>query len=238
MSTLSGNNKKVLSLSADQRKAALDSLLDVTLLTPDYVLTLVLSVMIVVVGLLIDSASVIIGGMVVAPLLSPILALAMGIILQDFRMMKRAVKTLLISVGVVVLLAVFLTLFSSRGMTEEIIERQAASLAHLIIAISAGVLAAISLARPDVPSRLTGIAVSVALLPPLAVTGIGVAFKNWELVRGSFLLFVINLIGIVFSALIVFSLMGFSLSRRDAAEILKKEEEEAKEEWKQLTPEE
>ncbi|MEA3249497.1 MAG: TIGR00341 family protein [Patescibacteria group bacterium] len=226
--------KKILSLSADQRKSALDSLLDVTLLTPDYVLTLTLSVIIVVVGLLIDSASVIIGGMVVAPLLSPILALAMGVILQDFKMMKRAIKTLAISVGVIVLLAIFLTLFSSGGITEEIAERSAASLAHMIIAMSAGVLAAISLARPDVPSRLTGIAVSVALLPPISVTGIGVAFGNWELVSGSFTLFLINLLGIIFSALIVFSLMGFSRSRRDAAQILKKEEKEAEEEWNEL----
>jgi uncharacterized hydrophobic protein (TIGR00271 family) len=231
------NNKALISLTSEQRKEALDSLLDVTLLTPDYVLTLVLSVMIVVIGLLINSASVIIGGMVVAPLLSPILAMAMGIILQDFKMMKRAVKTLSISIVIVMVLAILLTLFSSRGMTAEIDERSVASLGHLIIAISAGILAAISLARPNVSSRLTGIAVSVALLPPLAVTGIGVAFGNWSLTRGSFVLFLVNLFGIVFSALIVFSLMGFALSKRDAAEILKKEEQEAEEEWKELKKE-
>ncbi len=232
------NNKKILSLSAQQRKDALDILLDVTLLTPDYALTLVLSVIIVVIGLLINSASVIIGGMVVAPLLMPILALAMGIILQDFKMMKRAIKTLAVSVGAVLVLAALLTLFSSHGMTDEISERSAASLSHLIIAISAGILAAMSLTRSDVPSRLTGIAVSVALLPPISVTGIGIAFGNWGLVRGSFLLFMINLVGIVFSALIVFSLMGFSLSRRDASEILKKEEKEAEQEWEDLKPKE
>lgn len=236
---MANSHPSIFSLTAEQRRKTIDQLLDVSLLTPDYVLTLAMSVTIVAVGLLMDSASVIIGGMVVAPLLSPIMTLAMGVVLADFRLLSKALRTLGISVAVVILLAILLTLFyPSSGMNGEILERSRASLSHFIIAVASGILASFAFARPDTSSRLTGIAVSVALLPPIATTGVGIAFTNWSLTSGSLTIFVLNLMGIVFSAVIIFSLMGFYNSRRDAEKILKKEEKEAEKEWQGLKPKE
>jgi uncharacterized hydrophobic protein (TIGR00271 family) len=228
-------NSKTFALTQEQRKLTIEQLLDVSLFTPEYVMLLILSSLIVIAGLLIDSASAIIGGMVVAPLLPPILAMSMGFALADLRLLRKSMKTLLVSIAVAVALAAVLTLFAKpNGMTGEILERSSASLAHFMIAVCAGVLAAYSHAKPNVSSALTGIAVSVALLPPIAVTGIGIAALDWNLVSGSLLLFILNLIGIIFPATMIFSVMGFYPMRRHARQTLNKEEKEAAEEWKDL----
>ncbi|MFC1639023.1 TIGR00341 family protein [Patescibacteria group bacterium] len=229
---------RLFSLRPEQRRRCIDQLLDVSLLTPDYLLTLGLSVTIVAIGLLMDSASVIIGGMVVAPLLSPIMTLAMGIVLADFRLLSNALRTLAFSLLIVFGLSVLLALFyPSPGLNGEILERSRASLAHFIIAVAAGVLAAFAFTRPEKSTRLTGIAVSVALLPPVVTSALGIALADWSLMTNAFAIFILNLMGIVFSAIIIFSLMGFYNSRRDAEKILEKEEKEAEQEWEGLKPE-
>ncbi len=222
-------------LSQTQRKEAIDKLLDVTLLTPEYMMLLLLSSLIVIAGLIIDSASAIIGGMVVAPLLSPILAMSMGFALADFRLLRKASRTLAISVALVIAVAAVISLFGKKPEpSSEILIRSSASLGHFLIAVCAGVLAVFSHCRSSISSSLTGIAVSVALLPPIAVTGIGVAMLDWNLVSGSLVLFILNLIGIVFPAIMIFSVMGFYPMRKHARQTLQKEEKEAAKEWKDL----
>ncbi len=215
--------------------SAIDQLLNVSLLTPEYVMLLLLSSLIVVAGMLVGSASAVIGGMVVAPLLSPILTMSMGFALADFKLLRKASRTLAISVALVIALAAVVSLFASPGeLNGEILERSNVSLAHFLIAVCAGILAAYSHAKPNVSSALTGIAVSVALLPPIVVTGMGVALLDWGLVSGSLLLFILNLIGIIFPATMLFSVMGFYPMRKHARETLVREEKEATKEWKEL----
>ena len=226
--------QKMFEVSVEQRKKTIDQLVEVSLLTSDYFLLLGLSVLIVVSGLLINSASVIIGGMVVAPLLSPIMAMALGVVLADFKLIRKALVTLAVSVAVVVFFSLMMSLFyPSRGLNSEILERSSASLAHLIIAIASGILASFAFAKPNISSTITGIAVSVALLPPIAATGIGIALTDWGLVSGSFMMFVLNFLGIVLSATVVFSLMGFYPVRRQAEAKLREEELEAMREKKE-----
>src|SRR5690606_29373548 len=120
-------NPKLFAVSVEQRKQTIDQLVEVSLLTSDYLLLLGLSVLIVVSGLHLNSASVIIGGMVVAPLLSPIMATALGVVLADFKLMKKAVITLMISVAMVVVFSAIMTLFfPGRGFGTEILERSSA----------------------------------------------------------------------------------------------------------------
>ena len=204
----------------------MDQLVEVSLLNPTYVLLLVLSVLIVVAGLLIGSAAVIIGGMVVAPLLSPILTMAMGVVVADFKLIKKATVTLLVSIVVAVLFSVLLSLFHlDRELNSEIMERTQVSFAHLIIAVAAGVAAAFAFVKPNISPTITGIAVSVALLPPIATTGIGIVMIDWIVVSGSFKLFALNLFGIIAAATSVFSLMKFYTVRREASIKLKEEEQ-------------
>lgn len=224
---MSLSRPKLFTLTVGERKEAVDDLIDASAPNGDFFLLLVLSVVIVVSGLLINNVAVIIGGMVVAPLLSPILGMAMGVVLADFKLIRRSSRTMVISALLVFAFSIVMTLFyPSRGLNSEIMSRSTASLAHLIIAIASGIAASFALAKPRISATLPGIAVSVALLPPLAVTGVGVAFVNWELMIGSLTLFLVNFIGIVLASTVVFSLHGFYPVRKQAEVLLKQEEKE------------
>jgi len=221
------NHSKLFTIDVKDRKAAVDNLIAVSAPNGDFFLLLVLSVLIVVSGLLINNASVIIGGMVVAPILSPILSMAMGVVLADFKLIRRAARTVLVSLLLVILFSAVMTLFyPSRMLNVEILTRSQASLAHLVIAIASGIAAAFALAKPNLSATIPGIAVSVSLLPPLAVTGIGAAMGDWRLTSGSLVLFLVNLIGIVLASTVVFSLLGFYPLRKQAEVILKEEEKQ------------
>lgn len=219
---------KLLNVTQERRKTAIDQLILDSSPDADFFLLLILSILIVVPGLLINNAAVIIGGMVVAPLLSPILSLALGVVLSDFKLIGRSLRTLAISLGVIALFAAIIALFyTEHPAGSEIQSRSSASVTYLIIAIASGVAAAYALIDEQLTARLPGIAVSVALLPPVAVAGIGIAYGNINLITGSLAQFGLNLIGIVFSSMILFSLMGFYPVRK---EVEKKLKETAKQE--------
>lgn len=178
----------------------------------DFYFLLIVSTLITTLGILVENAAVVIGGMLIAPLLSPILALGLGIVTTNQESIKRSIYTILKSTGIVGGIS-FLTAFLI-GTTEpldniEILQRIRPSLPYMYIAILSGVGATYAWAKPKLSARLPGIAVVVALLPPLCVTGIGLSEFNREIVTGSFQLFLINLLGIGASSAIVFSLFGF-----------------------------
>ena len=219
----------VFQISQEERKAAIDSLIEQSTPKFDFFLLLILSIFIVVPGLFMNNPAVIIGGMVVAPMMSPILSLALGMSITDFRLMRRSLQTLFY--------ALVLTMFTSMVMSffyhtvdagTEILTRTYPSLSDLLIAIASGIAASFALVRPNLSATLPGIAISVSLLPAIAVTGIGFAFGDLQLITGSITLFAINLLGIIFSAIIIFNLFGFFQARRESEKKLKEEAETIK----------
>lgn len=215
---------KLFRLTIEDRKKSIDNLIESSSPNSDFFLMLILSTAIVVPGLLIDNASVIIGGMVVAPMLAPILTLALGITLSDFKLIRRSAVTILLSMLTVILIALLMGLFKhGASLGQEVFSRAEVSLAYLLISIASGAAAAFALSKPNLSAALPGVAVSVALLPPLAVTGIGLSSANLVLVTGSLALFFVNLIGMQFAALVVYSLMGLYPVRAQVGEKLQKE---------------
>ena len=186
-----------------------------------FVFMLLCSVVIATFGLLANSAAVIIGAMIIAPLMNPIISLSFGIVSSNARLSGRAIGTILL--GVVV------TLLVSYGMTEligwrvggsEIASRARPSLLDLGVAIAAGAAAAFAYTRPHVSSALAGIAIAVALVPPLCTVGIALAFGDgasteeglsvdYVSPRGPFVLFMTNLVGITLAASTVFCVRYF-----------------------------
>ncbi len=201
----------------------------------DFYLLLILATLIVVPGLLLNNVSVVIGGMVVAPLLSPILSFGMGIVTADFKLIRRSSKTIMAAVLLAVAAGLIMSLFNSgQGLNAEITSRSSVSVAYLVVAIASGAAASFALIKPAISAAITGIAVSVALLPPIAVIGIGLSLGAWSLAAQAFALFAVNFIGIVFSSLVIFSLYGFSRAQRTVEKKLVKEEKELKQEQKQM----
>jgi len=121
-------------------------------------------------------------------------------------------------------------LFGVGKVSAELIALTEPSFLYIGIAIVAGFAATFALVKPKLNEVLPGVAIAIALIPPLAMVGVGIAKWDWALITNSFLLFALNVIGIVFASMITFSLMNFYVKRRVARETIKEEEEKLEEE--------
>jgi uncharacterized hydrophobic protein (TIGR00271 family) len=197
---------------------------------PAFFLLVGLSVLMATLGLAINNASVVIGSMLLTPILSPILSLALGIVMADGALLRRSAKTLFASALLGISLAFITTIFLHYPFREEILSRAEPSLTYFAIAFIAGFAVAFARVKPDMSEAIPGIAISVALIPPLAVIGMGLARLNWDVASGAFLLFITNIIGIIFATMIVFSLMNFYIKRNIAGAAMTKEDRDLKKE--------
>lgn len=194
-----------------------------------------LSVLMATLGLMLDSASIVIGSMLLAPLMYPILGVALGLVMSNGSVLTRSFLTLLksfiIGLG---LSSVAAVLFgdSAAYATSEIMARIEPNLVHFIVALVAGLAVSFALAQPEWSETLPGIAISVALIPPLATVGVGIAAFDLAIVSGSLVLLAINLIGIIFAAMVSFSLMNLYQKQNIASSTIKREDERLEEEKK------
>ena len=178
-----------------------------------FAILLVLAASIASFGLLGDSVAVVIGAMIVAPLMLPIMGLAFSISIGD---RDRIVNSLLVSLaGIAMAVTVgFLLTLPVAGLLHpqnngQIMARTAPHLLDLLAALATGMAGAFALARRDVSDTLPGVAIAVSLVPPLANVGILLALGQPELASGSLLLFVTNYVAILLTGTLVFVLMGF-----------------------------
>jgi uncharacterized hydrophobic protein (TIGR00271 family) len=185
-----------------------------------YWLVLVLSGAIATLGLAIDSSAVVIGAMLVAPLLAPVVGLALALAVGDGRLAVQTGAVVAGSTVAVVLTSALLTfLLPFQTITLEISARARPTTLDLAVAVFSGLVAVVvTVARGSrLSAALPGVAISVALIPPLAVTGFGIGSGwNGELIYGSMLLYGANLAGIVLSGMGVFLLVG--MQRGDVVE--------------------
>ncbi len=176
-----------------------------------YLVLIVLSTMLATVGLFQSSVAVIIGAMLLSPLMSPIVSMAMGLLRHDTEMLGRSLAK--IAVGVVVALlsgAAISMLFPGKPVTPEMQVRLNPSLLDLAVALIAGIASAYAKAHKEILESLAGVAIAVALIPPLAVAGIGLGRGDLFFFSQAFLLFFTNLIGISLAATFTFRILGYS----------------------------
>lgn len=218
-------------LNQEERNTAIDKLVSGASPGAEFYMLLILATIITSLGVLLDSAAVVIGGMLVAPIISPILSLSMSIVMADFKLLFQSAKVLLGSISVVVIISLVIGLFYLNvELTGELTSRAVTSVGYLVVAIAAGVAAAFAFARPSLSEAIPGIAVTVALLPPLVVVALAITLADSEIFVKSLGLFLLNLLGIIFAAIIVFSLMGFYGQRKQAEKKLEKEIEKKEKE--------
>ncbi len=176
--------------------------------------------MIASLGLISNSTAVVIGAMIIAPLMDPILSLVFGLAVSDGRLIRRSAVT----VGFGVLAVVGTASLISWGLgishvQSEITGRTSPNMIDLGIAIAAAVAGSFSMTRKHLSNSIAGVAIAVALVPPLCVCGIvftlgsemvavfgrgTVAGLTNQIAEGSFLLFLANLIGITVTSLVCF----------------------------------
>ena len=176
-----------------------------------------MSVLIAVMGLLADSTAVVIGAMLVAPLMGPVLGSAAALVIGEPRQFLRQLAVMTVgSAGAVGLAAGTSLIFpgSMDPLPAEIVARTSPNLLDLGIALAAGAAGAYAQIRRAAADALTGVAVAVALVPPLAVVGITLEIGEYAMSLGAVLLFLANVAGIIMSAAITFLLCGVAASRR------------------------
>ena len=171
-------------------------------------------------GLISNSTAVVIGAMIVAPLMDPILSLAFALSISNNKLAKRSLMTVVIGVIAVIATAALLSLLLDVSeVNREMTSRTAPNLIDLGVAVAAAVAGSFSMTRERLSNSLAGVAIAVALVPPLCVCGIGLSMGNEvvavfgrgtvagltnQISEGSFLLFVVNLIGITVASLFIF----------------------------------
>jgi len=183
----------------------------------DFFLLVVLSCIIATLGLLTNSPATIIGAMLVAPLMSPIIGLGLSSITGDSHMLRNAASALARGATIAVFISFLLALInrslpfiSLQELPSEVLARMHPSPIDLGIALAGGLAAAFALAMPNISAALPGVAIATALMPPLCTVGVGLAFQRLDVAGGAFLLFITNAITIAFAAMLVFFALGFN----------------------------
>lgn len=178
-----------------------------------YWLQLVVSIGIATLGLVVGSSAVIIGAMLVAPLMGPIIALAMGLATGSPFLVLRAAGRILVSLGVAIGgAATIALLLPFHELNSEILARTSPTVLDLLTAgfcALAGVYASL---RPgsDTATTAAGTSIGISLVPPLCASGFGLGTSNWAVAGGAVLLFLTNLVAIIFVGTLAFVAAGFN----------------------------
>jgi uncharacterized hydrophobic protein (TIGR00271 family) len=205
-----------MELTEATREQLYRSILDSSHLDLEYVSMLAFAGLIALFGLLQNSVAVIIGAMLISPLMNPILAAALALILGDWSLGRRAASALAWSIGGVIALTCLVAwLTPLKQVTPEILARTNPNLLDLLIAVLAGLAGTLALRGGPVSlTIIPGVAIAVAVIPPLAVVGFSLSTRHGAMAWGGFLLFITNLVSILISAALVFRLMGFAPHER------------------------
>jgi uncharacterized hydrophobic protein (TIGR00271 family) len=161
-----------------------------------------------------DSTAVVIGAMLIAPLMTPIMATSAAIIMGWPKRAARAALTVLGGavggIALAFLIGTYIPALVSLADNSQIASRTSPTLLDLLIALTAGAAGAFAMTREDVSDSLPGVAIAVALVPPLSVVGITLSLGAFDESRGALLLFMTNLVCIILSGTVVFVLTGFA----------------------------
>ena len=192
----------------------------------NFIVLLSLATVIATYGVVTDSTASVIGAMIIAPLMTPIMAVAAAVILGSTIRVRNALRLVISGILGVIVLAMLLTFFIPDSViafttNSQITSRVSPGLLDLMIALAAGAAGAYAIGRQEIADSLAGVAIAISLVPPLSVVGISLAKGQWVDSGGAFLLFLTNFFAILLAGAIVFRLMGleqlgFSDASKDA----------------------
>ncbi|HEY9018309.1 TIGR00341 family protein [Thiomicrospira sp.] len=177
-------------------------------LNVNYLVLVALSTVVAAIGMIEDNVAIIIGGMVIAPLLGPNLALGLATALADLDLMKKSLISGIAGVGLAIGLAMLISLVVPIDISVgELQSRTYVELPAVVLALASGAAAALSVTT-GVASVLVGVMVAVALLPPAVVLGLMLVLGHFDLALGAGLLLAVNIVSVNLSSKIVFFLKG------------------------------
>ena len=162
-------------------------------------------------GLLLNSAAIIIGAMLISPIMKPILGMSFSITTGDSKLFSRAIASILFGSLFAITISIIITLIvPTRALTSEILARTQPTIIDLFVAFASGAAGAFILQNNKDLTVLPGVAIATALMPPLCVVGAGIAMRDFSVALGGFLLFLSNFIAINLAAALIFKLVGIT----------------------------
>lgn len=204
----------VLGCSADQRRAVIAAMLRRgPSESAGYWLQLFVAVGIATMGLVLGSTAVVIGAMLIAPLMGPIVSFGMGLAVgSPFLVLRSGLRILMSIVMAVVSSSVITSLLPFHDLNAEIAARTTPTVLDLLTASFCALAGVYASMRPasDVASTAAGTSIGISLVPPLCASGYGLATTDWNVAGGAALLFLTNLVAIVLVGTLSFSAAGFN----------------------------
>jgi uncharacterized hydrophobic protein (TIGR00271 family) len=171
---------------------------------------LLLSAVIASAGVVSDSTATVIGAMIVAPLMTPILGIVLAVVLGDAPNLRRCLLLVIFGaaavVGVAWLGGFFVSYPIVAATDSQVAARITPGLVDLIAALATGAVGSVALARSDISDTLPGVAIAISLVPPLAVVGLTLESGAPHQALGAFLLFTTNVAAILASGIVVMGL--------------------------------
>ncbi|WP_048059144.1 TIGR00341 family protein [Methanococcus vannielii] len=184
---------------------------DVSKISKEYYSLLFLAALVASIGIWKDDVALIIGSMIIAPFLTPMISLTFSMAVMDLGLTKKSIKNLLAGILTVVLLSILLgSLMHVSPDNPQIASRMNIGIQNVVIAICAGLVGTLSILIPEISSTVVGVMIAVALMPPLVAFGLMVGSGYYIESVPIILLFLVNLIAVNFSSAILFHFYGIT----------------------------
>lgn len=207
------SNSLRLEISDTRARDVFESIADGSQPEVRFYVMVVVSTLIAGFGLITNSTAVVIGAMLVAPLMSPIFGISLALVREDAQLMNHATRAEALGMALAVAMgfavgAILIAVDPYISITPEMLSRTKPNLADLAVAVLAGLAGAYALIDEKISPALPGVAIATAIVPPLANSGLCLAFGAYNGAMGSFLLFFTNFISILLVSSILFYRAG------------------------------
>lgn len=214
-------------VTEESKKEAVSALIRESTPDADFFFMVILAVLMGTFGILLNNIPVLIGSMLLSPLLSPILSMALGVVLADGKLILRSVSAIAKALAFSVILSFVVSLLLIEFIPTELTPFFHAwnlFFIYFLVSVIAGLAVSYSVVSTNPNALVVGAGIASTIIPPLSAIGVGAAKLNWLVMSGSFLVFLLNVLGIVFSAIVVFSLMKLHKQERTVKKVLSVED--------------
>lgn len=237
MSEINSQEKNnILNISRSEQYRTVEELFQKSSPNSMFYTFLILSVFIIAPGLLLNNGFIVVGGMIIAPVLTPVLVIALALAVGELKAMRSAAMLLVKSCLLILLISMIVSLVFLGPSSDLVFENTMRTAAlYFIIAIASGSAATFAWARKELSDSMAGIAIALSLVPPLSLVGIKIMSLHSSQAQFYFLVFFFNLIGVIVGSLITFSLLKFYKSGQKVQQEIKQQEQEHKQEQGQKT---
>lgn len=200
-------------LDREHRVTLVDRLQENSNFNFDFIALISLSTLIAALGLARDSGAVVIGAMLVAPLMTPLVGMGFALVQGNVKLIRSAFKSVVfgfaVALAIGAILGLLLRIFHF-DITQQMLYRGEPNFLDLVIALASGVAGAYAMGRPNLISALPGVAIAAALVPPVATSGLALTMGSPTLAGGASLLFFTNIVAIVLGTAFTFWAVGIS----------------------------